>query len=99
MPGAMPKLHLWWGNPMFSAMGRLWFKTPIHDIYCGLRGFTRACYERLGLRSSGMAFAAGMVVKARLVGKEGTEVAINLYRDGRKRQKPHSKTLRDCWRT
>ena len=99
MPGAMPKLHLWWGNPMFSAMGRLWFKAPIHDIYCGLRGFTRDCYERLGLRSMGMAFATEMIIKASLFGKKVTEVPIILYRDGRKTRKPHLKTFRDGWRT
>src|SRR4029079_11269132 len=39
MPGAMPFLHRWWGNPMFSVMARTWFKAkPIHDVYCGLRG-------------------------------------------------------------
>jgi glycosyltransferase involved in cell wall biosynthesis len=99
MPGAMPKLHLWWGNPMFSAMGRLWFKAPIHDIYCGLRGFTRECYERLGLRSMGMAFATEMIIKASLFGEKVTEVPIILYRDGRKSRKPHLKTFRDGWRT
>lgn len=99
MPGAMPKLHLWWGNPMFSAMGRLWFKAPIHDIYCGLRGFTRECYQRLGLRSMGMAFATEMIIKASLFGKKVTEVPIILYRDGRKTRKPHLKTFRDGWRT
>src|SRR5215216_4506717 len=31
MPGAMPALHRWWGNPMFSAMARWWFRTPTHD--------------------------------------------------------------------
>ena len=99
IPGAMPKLHLWWGNPMFSAMGRLWFKAPIHDIYCGLRGFTRECYERLGLRSMGMAFATEMIIKASLFGKKVTEVPIILYRDGRKTRKPHLKTFRDGRRT
>ena len=32
MAGAMPKLHLWWGNPMFSWMARVWFGAPIHDV-------------------------------------------------------------------
>src|SRR5579859_2029631 len=32
--GAMPLLHRWWGNPMFSWMARRWFHTPIHDVYC-----------------------------------------------------------------
>src|SRR5262249_14119816 len=38
MPGAMPFLHRWWGNPMFSSMVRQWFGSSIHDVYCGLRG-------------------------------------------------------------
>src|SRR5262245_1572520 len=36
--GAMPFLHRWWGNPMFSWMVRRWFHAPIHDVHCGLRG-------------------------------------------------------------
>jgi glycosyltransferase involved in cell wall biosynthesis len=99
MPGAMPKLHLWWGNPMFSAMGRRWFNAPIHDIYCGLRGFTQKSYERLGLKSTGMAFATEMIIKASLFGEKITEVPITLYPDGRKTQKPHLRTFRDGWRT
>ena len=27
--GAMPFLHRWWGNPMFSWMVRRWFRAPI----------------------------------------------------------------------
>lgn len=99
MPGAMPKLHLWWGNPMFSAMGRRWFNAPIHDIYCGLRGFTRECYERLGLKSTGMAFATEMIIKASLFGHKVAEVPITLYPDGRKTRKPHLRTFRDGLRT
>ena len=40
MPGAMPGLHRWWGNPMFSALARNWFNVQVNDVYCGLRGFT-----------------------------------------------------------
>src|SRR5262249_47015237 len=46
-PGAMPALHRWWGNPGFSMLARWWFMAPVHDVYCGLRGFTRDLYERL----------------------------------------------------
>ncbi|HNX05861.1 MAG TPA: glycosyltransferase family 2 protein, partial [Opitutales bacterium] len=41
LPGAMPFLHRYWGNPMFTALVRGWFGSRIHDVYCGLRGFTR----------------------------------------------------------
>ncbi len=41
-PGAMPFLHRWIGNPFFSFLARKWFRAPINDVYCGLRGFTKA---------------------------------------------------------
>jgi len=57
LPGAMPSLHRWLGNPMFSRVARVWFRAPVHDIYCGLRGFTKALYLRLDQRCTGMEFA------------------------------------------
>jgi glycosyltransferase involved in cell wall biosynthesis len=99
MPGAMPALHRWWGNPMFSRLARWWFRTPIHDVYCGLRGFTRELYERLDQRCTGMEFATEMIIKASLHGERIAEVPITLHPDGRKAHKPHLKTFRDGWRT
>lgn len=99
MPGAMPFLHRWLGNPMFSRLARWWFRAPIHDIYCGLRGFTRELYERLDQRCTGMEFATEMIIKASLRGEKIAEVPITLHPDGRKAHKPHLKTFRDGWRT
>jgi hypothetical protein len=99
MPGAMPFLHRWIGNPLFSFLARKMFLAPIHDVYCGMRGFTRALYERLDLRCTGMEFATEMIVKACLRGAKITEVPITLHRDGRKVHPPHLRTLRDGWRT
>lgn len=99
MPGAMPVLHRWWGNPMFSAMARRWFRAPIHDVYCGLRGFTRSHYDRLDQRCTGMEFATEMIIKSSLRGARITEVPITLHPDGRKTHAPHLRTFRDGWRT
>jgi glycosyltransferase involved in cell wall biosynthesis len=99
MPGAMPLLHRWWGNPMFSLMARWWFHTPIHDVYCGLRGFRKELYERLDQRCTGMEFATEMIIKSSLFGAKVAEVPITLYPDGRKSRTPHLKTFRDGWRT
>jgi hypothetical protein len=99
LPGAMPTLHRWLGNPMFSRMARRWFRAPVHDIYCGLRGFTKALYERLDQRCMGMEFATEMIIKASLVGARISEVPITLHPDGRKSHAPHLKTFRDGWRT
>jgi len=98
-PGAMPALHRWWGNPMFSAMVRRMFWAPVHDVYCGLRGFTRELFDRLDLRSSGMEFATEMVIKSSLQNARIAEVPITLHPDGRKAHAPHLKTFRDGWRT
>jgi glycosyltransferase involved in cell wall biosynthesis len=98
-PGAMPFLHRWWGNPMFTWLVRTWFRAPIHDVYCGLRGFTRALYQQLDLRCTGMEFATEMIIKSSLYGVKIAEVPITLHPDGRKAHAPHLKTFRDGWRT
>ncbi len=99
MPGAMPFLHRWLGNPMFSMMARWWFRAPIHDIYCGLRGASKEYYRSLNQRCTGMEFATEMIIKASLSGARIAEVPITLHPDGRKKHAPHLKTFRDGWRT
>ena len=98
-PGAMPPSHRWVGNPLFSTLGRSWFKAPVHDIYCGLRGFTKKHYESLEQRCTGMEFATEMIIKSSLRRDRIAEVPITLHPDGRKAHPPHLKTFRDGWRT
>ncbi|HJU65062.1 MAG TPA: glycosyltransferase family 2 protein, partial [Gemmatimonadaceae bacterium] len=99
MPGAMPPLHRWWGNPMFSFFARHWFGAPVNDVYCGLRGFSKALYQRLDQRCTGMEFATEMIIKSSLYRARIAEVPITLHPDGRKAHAPHLKTFRDGWRT
>jgi glycosyltransferase involved in cell wall biosynthesis len=96
-PGAMPHLHRYLGNPVLSGIGRLFFKSPVNDFHCGLRGFRRDAFERMKLRTTGMEFASEMVVKATLLGLRVAEVPIVLHKDGRSRP-PHLRSLRDGWR-
>lgn len=98
-PGAMPFLHRWWGNPMFSFLVRQWFGAPIHDVYCGLRGFRKDFQQSLEQRCTGMEFATEMIIKSSLRGAKIAEVPITLHPDGRKAHAPHLKTFRDGWRT
>jgi glycosyltransferase involved in cell wall biosynthesis len=98
-PGAMPFTHRWFGNPLFSFLARRWFRAPINDVYCGLRGFTRAHYESLEQRCTGMEFATEMIIKSSLYGAKISEVPITLHPDGRKAHPPHLRTVRDGWRT
>jgi glycosyltransferase involved in cell wall biosynthesis len=99
MPGAMPFLHYRVGNPIFSMLARRWFRSPLHDVYCGLRGFTKAHYERLDQRCVGMEFATEMIIKSSLFGARTAEVPITFHPDRRKAHGPHLKTFRDGWRT
>jgi len=99
LPGAMPQLHRWFGNPMLSLLARWWFRTPVHDINCGMRGFRLDAYRHLDLRCTGMEFATEMIIKARLHRYDIAEVPISLHPDGRKAHPPHLRTFRDGWRT
>ena len=99
IPGAMPFLHRVWGNPMFSFLARRWFKAPLHDVYCGMRGFRKDIYYVLDQQCTGMEFATEMIIKASLNGARIAEVPITLYPDGRKAHSPHLRTFRDGWRT
>ena len=96
-PGAMPWKNRWLGNPVLSFLGRLFYRTPIHDFHCGMRGFTKVACERMELKTTGMEFASEMVMKATLRSLRVTEVPITLHKDGRSRP-PHLKPWRDGWR-
>jgi glycosyltransferase involved in cell wall biosynthesis len=97
MPGAMPALHRYLGNPVLTGLGRLFFKSPVGDFHCGLRGFRKDAIEQLGLRTMGMEFASEMVVKATAFGLRVTEIPTTLSPDRRDRA-PHLRTWRDGWR-
>src|SRR5205085_603860 len=98
LPGAMPPLHKYLGNPALTRIGRLFFGGSSGDFYCGLRGFSKQAYEKMDLRTTGMEFATEMVVKANLHGMKISEVPTTLSPDGRGRP-PHLRTWRDGWRT
>lgn len=95
--GAMPPLHRYLGNPVLTKVGRLLFHSNVRDFHCGLRGFRKDAYERMGLRTTGMEFASEMVVKATLFKMRVAEVPTTLAPDGRSHP-PHLRTWRDGWR-
>jgi glycosyltransferase involved in cell wall biosynthesis len=81
-PGAMPWSHRYIGNPVLSWLGRLFFKIPVGDFHCGLRGFRTDRVRALGLSTLGMEFASEMVVRSALAGYTLAEVPT---------------TRRGCW--
>jgi len=96
-PGAMSPLHRYFGNPVLTTIGRLFFRSPCGDFHCGLRGFSKSAVMNLDLQTTGMEFASEMVVKATLQGLRIAEVPTTLSPDGRSRP-PHLRSWRDGWR-
>jgi glycosyltransferase involved in cell wall biosynthesis len=97
-PGAMPPLHKYFGNPGLTRLLNIFFHSGVGDVYCGLRGFTRALAQRLDVRSTGMEFALEMVIKAAQLHARITEIPIILWPDKRGRA-PHLRSFRDGWRS
>lgn len=98
LPGAMPFLHRWLGNPLFSYLARIWFGVAIQDIHCGLRAFRAQLVREIDLRCTGMEFASEMIIKATLWGARIAEIPITLHPDGRVSRSRHLRTFRDGWR-
>src|SRR5262249_50814200 len=97
LPGAMPALHRYLGNPVLSAFTRVAFGVRIGDVHCGMRAFTRAAFERMPVATPGMEFATEMIASAAHQGLRIAEVPTRLYPDKRGRA-PHLRTFRDGWR-
>lgn len=97
MPGAMPLKHRFLGNPVLSFIGKMFFRSPVTDFHCGLRGFSKDAFLRMNLQTTGMEFASEMVMAASVSRMRIAEVPITLYKDGRSRA-PHLRSWRDGWR-
>ncbi len=97
LPGAMPPLNRYLGNPFLSWLGRWLFGCPVTDFHCGLRGFRKSSVDGLNLHTTGMEFASEMVIRATLQELDIRQVPITLHPDGRTRP-PHLRPWRDGWR-
>ena len=98
LPDAMPPMHRYFGNPVLSLLGRIFFRSPCGDFYCGQRGFRKSAVDALRLQATGMEYALEMLVKATMMGLRITEVPVTLSPDGRDRP-PHLRRWRDGWRS
>ena len=95
LPGAMPWLHQYIGNPFLSWFLNLLFHTGVSDSHCGMRAFTREAFRKMHLKTTGMEFASEMVINASKAKLKITEIPITYYpRQGE--SKLHS--FRDGWR-
>ena len=95
LPGAMPWLHRYIGNPVLTAVLNRFFGLNASDAHSGMRAFTRDAYDRLGLATEGMEFASEIVINAAHAGLKVAEVPIT-YHPRIGESKLHS--FRDGWR-
>lgn len=95
LPGAMPWLHQYIGNPVLTWVLNRLFGLSVSDAHSGMRAFTRDAYERMRLTSTGMEFASELIVNAAQAGLRVTEVPITYYPRGGESK---LRSFRDGWR-
>ncbi len=99
LPGAMPFLHRYIGNPFFTWLLRTVFHLPLHDVHCGMRAIRRSLLPSLTLTQPGMEFAMQLLLEVQTKSGRFAEVPVTLHPDGRHLHGPHLRTFRDGWRT
>ena len=95
LPGAMPKLHRYLGNPVLTGILNVLFRSGVSDAHCGMRSFTREAYQQMELQTTGMEFASEMVIKAIKIDLKIKEILIT-YSPRKGESKLNS--FRDGWR-
>lgn len=93
--GAMPWPHRYIGNLIFSGILKLFFKTEIHDVHCGMRAITKEALKKLNLKTTGMEFASEMLVKSIKNRLRIKELPIDYHK---RRGKSKLKSFADGWR-
>ncbi|TFE33443.1 glycosyltransferase family 2 protein [Frankia sp. B2] len=95
LPGAMPWLHRYVGNPVLTGILNRLFDVRSSDAHSGMRAFSREAYLRMQLRCEGMELASELVIAAGRAELRIEEVPIT-YHPRVGASKLHS--LRDGWR-
>src|SRR5437762_5364631 len=79
--GAMPGLHRYFGTPLTTWILNRTYGSRYSDIHCGMRGLTRAAYDRINLKSQSWEYASEMVLKAARLKLLAAEVPVKFYKD------------------
>lgn len=91
-PGAMPRLHQYFGTPLTTWILNRLFSSKFSDIHCGMRGITREALIRMGLTSQSWEYASEMVLKSVRMGLSITEVPVTFYKDREGRESHHKRS-------
>lgn len=91
-PGAMPKLHQYFGTPITTWALNILFGSRFSDIHCGMRGITRDALLRMGLVSQSWEYASEMVLKSVRMGLKTVEVPVTFLKDRDGRLSHHKRS-------
>jgi hypothetical protein len=91
-PGAMPRLHRYFGSPITTWILNVIYRTGFSDIHCGMRGTALDALRRMKLESQGWEYASEMILKAKKLGLRTTEVPVHFYKD-REGRESHLKRI------
>ena len=91
-PGAMPKLHQYFGTPITTWALNVLFGSRFSDIHCGMRGITRDALLRMGLVSQSWEYASEMVLKSVRMGLKTVEVPVTFLKDRDGRLSHHKRS-------
>lgn len=95
LPGAMPWLHQYVGNPVLTGILNVMFGLRSSDAHSGFRAFTKDAYRRMRLQTTGMEFASELVINAARARLKVAEVPIIYYPRGGESK---LRSFRDGWR-
>lgn len=90
-PGAMPKLHRYFGTPLTTWILNRIYGARYSDIHCGMRALTREALVGLSLESQSWEYASEMVLKAARQNLKVAEVPVKFYKDREGRLSHHKR--------
>jgi glycosyltransferase involved in cell wall biosynthesis len=91
-PGAMPRLHQYFGTPVTTMALNVLYGSKFTDIHCGMRGITRDALVKMGLVSQSWEYASEMVLKSVRMELRTTEVPVSFLKDRDGRLSHHKRS-------
>jgi glycosyltransferase involved in cell wall biosynthesis len=91
-PGAMPRLHQYFGTPVTTWALNFLYASKFTDIHCGMRGITRDALVKMGLVSQSWEYASEMVLKSVRMELLTTEVPVTFLKDRDGRLSHHKRS-------
>jgi glycosyltransferase involved in cell wall biosynthesis len=79
LPGSMPWLHQYIGNPLLTRLLNFTFHSNFSDTHSGMRAIRKDALQRLSLHTGGMEFASEMLIEAAKKGLKVEEIPITYY--------------------